>query len=343
MESAGNFMCVLASSSLWLTGSGLVLWLCLRSRLQTSPGTRAAAGLLVVVQGWIWIGIPVQLDPAWLPPKPVGMPSRTALPIDASQALAPLPADSRLPLAASSMPDPMPMAGAAIAAIWVAGIAIILWRSISGFVALSRMVQALPVAPAEWQSELSALCGKQTLFGKHTIGTPLVLKISNVASPILVQTWGRTCIVFPAWLWESCTASQRTSILLHELAHYRRGDIWRQLAVRLLVLPHWFNPVAWWAARQFEAASEAACDEVACGGDPRQAISYSKALLVLNETILNERLGIRYAHALAISGGSLTERIRRILHPEFQKESQMSRFLILSAMIVLASLATIRI
>jgi beta-lactamase regulating signal transducer with metallopeptidase domain len=230
------------------------------------------------------------------------------------------------------MPDVMLMAGAAASAIWIAGIAALLWRSICGFVALSRMVQALPRAKAEWQNELSALCCKES------IDSLLVLKISNVATPTLVQTWGSPCIVFPAWLWESCTADQRTSILLHELEHYRRGDIWRQLAMRLLVLPHWFNPVAWWVARQFEAASEAACDDVACGGEELRAISYSKALLVLNE-----RLGVRYAHALAISGGSLTERIRRILHPEFRKESQMSRFLILSAMIVLASLATIRI
>jgi len=185
---------------------------------------------------------------------------------------------------------------------------------------------------------LSALCCKQTIRGKPSIGSKLVLKISNVASPMLVQTWGSVSIVVPAWLWESCTAEQRTSILLHELAHYRRGDVWRQLAMRLLVLPHWFNPVAWWAARQFEAASEAACDEVACGGEALQAISYCKALL-----ILNERAGLRYAHALAISGSSLPERIRRVLQPEIQKESQMSRFLILSAMIVLASLATIRI
>jgi beta-lactamase regulating signal transducer with metallopeptidase domain len=374
METAGNFLCVLASSSLWLAGSGLVLWLCLRSRLQLSPGTRAAASVLIVLQGWIWIGIPVQLDPAWIPPIPAGMPSQKAAPIEAVEAVAPLPINSRQPLAASSMPnmsiDPkstgmpsqhaapiesaeavaplpvvsrlpfaasslpevMPMAGAAVAVIWMAGIASLLWRSINGFVALSRMVHGLPRAPMEWQNELSALCRRQK------IGSPLVLKISNVASPMLVQTWGRTCIVVPAWLWESCTASQRQSILLHELAHYQRGDIWRQLAVRLLVLPHWFNPVAWWAARQFEAAGEAACDEVACGDDPVEAISYSKALL-----LLNERLGVRYAQALAISGGSLTERIRRVLQPEFREESQMSRVLILSAMIVLTSLATIRI
>jgi beta-lactamase regulating signal transducer with metallopeptidase domain len=226
----------------------------------------------------------------------------------------------------------MLMASAAVAAIWMAGIAILLWRSIRGFGALSRMVQALPLAPAPWQDELSALCRQQS------IGSPLVLKVGDVATPVLVQTGRRACIVVPAWLWESCTSDQRRSILLHELAHYRRGDLWRQLAMRLLVLPHWFNPVAWWAARQFEAASEAACDEAACGGDPQLAISYSKALL-----ILNQRLGIRYAPALAISGGSLTERIRRVLHPEFHKESQMSRVMILSAMILLISLATIRI
>src|SRR5262249_39729828 len=220
----------------------------------------------------------------------------------------------------------------AAAAIWMAGIAIVLGRSIGALVALSRMVEALPRATAAWQNELSALCVKLK------IAKPLALKIGNVATPLLVQTWGRASIVVPAWLWEWCTADQRTSILLHELAHYRRGDLWRQLAMRLLVLPHWFNPVAWWATRQFEAASEAACDEAACAGDPLVAISYSKALLVLNE-----RAGLRYASALAISGGSLTERIRRVLHPEFHKESHMSRFLVLAAMIMLTCLATIRI
>src|SRR5262245_6144414 len=328
MESADKLMYAIASSSLWLASSGLVLWLCLRNRLHLSPGTRAMASLLIVLQGWIWIGIPVRFDPAWITPPPTGIPSQqaagtvpvqNAAGIDAAEAIAPpafdepLPLDARLPFTASSMPSVMPMAGAAAAATWMAGIVVLLARSICGILALSRVVHALPRAPVEWQNELSALCRKQK------IGSPLVLKISTVVAPMLFQTWRDACIVVPAWLWESCTADQRTSILLHELAHYQRGDIWRQLAMRLLVLPHWFNPVAWWAARQFEAASEAACDDAACGGDPQQAISYSKALLVLNE-----RLGIRYAPALAISGGSLTERIRRVLHPDFQKERQMS-------------------
>lgn len=332
MELAEKLLCVLAGSSLWLTGSGLVLWICLRSRRQLSPGTRAAASFLVVLQGWIWIGIPVQIDASWIKSKRTDFQAPRAAPIVARQLVAVRPPASGLSITVSSVSAPKFLAVPVVAAIWICGIAVILWRSLRGFVALYQMVRTLQPAPVEWQSELTALCGQLK------IGSPIVLKISNVATPMLVQTWGFACVVFPAWLWESCTPEQRTSILLHELAHYQRRDIWRQLVVRLLVLPHWFNPVAWWAARQFEAASEAACDEAACGNDLLQAISYSKALL-----ILNERMGIRYAHSLAVSGGSLTERIRRILHPEFRKESQMSRFLILSVMIVLAGLSTIRI
>jgi len=338
MESTDKIFYLLVSSSLWLTGAGLVLWLCLKSHLQISPGTRAAASVLAVLQGWIWFGIPVQLDTAWIYPLPTSIQSLETSRADDLRVLASRPLQSRLRSgserfsAASLIPSILPVLVAAACVIWIAGIAVLLGKSTSGFLALSRVVRALPRAPMEWQTELSELCCSQAI-----IRAP-VLKLSNVATPMLVQTLDGICIVVPTWLWESCTAGQRTSILLHELAHYRRGDLWRQLAVRLLVLPHWFNPVAWWAAGQFQAACEAACDDAACGRDPLVAISYSRALLGLNE-----RIGVHYAHALAISGSSLTDRIRRLLRPEFQNESQLSRFLILAAMIVLISMATIRI
>jgi beta-lactamase regulating signal transducer with metallopeptidase domain len=377
MVSARDFLFVLGSSSLWLTGSGLVLWLCLQSRLRLSPGTCAVASILVVLQGWIWIGIPVQVNLAWLPPQQVRSFANNAAASDAAQAMAtqtsgqaPVlepssaseaqskahshpqadspslasvgPIASAVEVGTVSWVPPLMWLAAGLGTIWLAGIVILIWRSVRGFVALSRMVQTLPDASGDWQGELL----KQCRYLK--IATPPVLKVGEVAAPLLVQTLRRACVVVPACLWESFDAEQRRSILLHELAHYRRGDVWRQLAMRLLILPHWFNPVAWWAARQYEAASEVACDAIACGGDLLAAISYSKVLLVLNESMRNEafvdhRLGIRHAQALAISGWSLTERVRHILHPDSQKESHMSRFLILSAMIGLTVLAGIRI
>src|SRR5205823_13383777 len=124
--------------------------------------------MLIVLQGWIWIGIPVQIDSEWIHPQPTGTASQKAVPTDAAEAATPLPFglrsfDSRLLIRASFMPNAMPIAGAAAAAIWMAGIAIIVWRSICAFVALSRMVHALPGAKVEWQNELSALCAKQKM------------------------------------------------------------------------------------------------------------------------------------------------------------------------------------
>ncbi len=49
-------------------------------------------------------------------------------------------------------------------------------------------------------------------------------------------------------------------ILLHELSHIQRADIfWNWLAFAAQTL-HWFNPLAWIAARRFRADRELACD-----------------------------------------------------------------------------------
>lgn len=350
MAIAESFVGMLAYSSVWLTVSGLVLWLCLRSRLPMSPGTQAAASFLILLQGWLWFGIPVHLHLARLEPTPSAGSSPNTIAVTAQHHVLPAHLDvplSRRPDALNHEPDNNAFDRKSVAdvaamawwqiarwliVLWLGGIAIALWRSVRAQAALSRLVRRLPLAPLEWQAELTNRCADLA------IKSQIELRVGNVATPILVQTWQSASIVFPAWLWESCTIEQRTSILRHELAHYRRRDIWRLLAVRLLALPHWFNPVAWWAARQFEAATEAACDEAACGGNALEAVGYAKALLYLSE-----RLSNRHAQALSLSGGSLSERIRRILSPEFQKEPQMSRFLILSSLFLLTGLATIRI
>src|SRR4051794_36667213 len=105
MEFTETLMRVLASCSLWLTVSGLVLWLGLRSRLRLSPATRAAASMLIVLQGWIWVGIPVQIESAWINPHAIGIPAQKAALIDAAEGATPLQFDSGLLIAASLVPD----------------------------------------------------------------------------------------------------------------------------------------------------------------------------------------------------------------------------------------------
>ena len=59
-------------------------------------------------------------------------------------------------------------------------------------------------------------------------------------------------------------------MLLHEAQHVRRHDILKSLIARVLVLPQWFNPVAWMALRRFDEAAEWACDEVCRAKDPER-------------------------------------------------------------------------
>ncbi len=49
-------------------------------------------------------------------------------------------------------------------------------------------------------------------------------------------------------------------ILMHELTHYRRHDLFYKWFVMLVCTIHWFNPIAHLVARQVEEACELSCD-----------------------------------------------------------------------------------
>ena len=82
-------------------------------------------------------------------------------------------------------------------------------------------------------------------------------------------------LVVPAGLWQRLAPAGRLSILRHELAHLQRRDLLKSILVRLLMLPHWFNPLAWLAVRRFDEAAEWACDEVAKGADLEGCRAYA--------------------------------------------------------------------
>ena len=99
---------------------------------------------------------------------------------------------------------------------------------------------------------------------------------------------GRTCrprlvpvaryrLIVPADAWRTLEQSQRLLILRHELAHIERHDVWKSLAMRILALPHWFNPLVWHIVRRFDESTEWACDEAAAGAAPDRIPDYARA------------------------------------------------------------------
>lgn len=87
-------------------------------------------------------------------------------------------------------------------------------------------------------------------------------------------------------------------VLVHELTHYKRRDIWLKTLALLANIVHWFNPFMWYMVRLVERDTELACDEAALRQlPPEEHAVYGRA--ILNAT---EKLGVR-SEELPPAGG----------------------------------------
>lgn len=50
-------------------------------------------------------------------------------------------------------------------------------------------------------------------------------------------------------------------MLKHELVHYKRKDLWYKLLIVATTTLNWFNPIAYWMAREISIQCEISCDE----------------------------------------------------------------------------------
>lgn len=66
----------------------------------------------------------------------------------------------------------------------------------------------------------------------------------------------------------------------HEMVHIKRFDaLWKMLA-RLVVILHWWNPIAWLLWRDFERVCEYSCDEIVMQGKTKREIKEYLQLLI---------------------------------------------------------------
>ena len=160
--------------------------------------------------------------------------------------------------------------------LWATGIAFIAGRSAWAYVRFVRRFPASRETPPDWADEWTSLQLEAGLPGS----VPLV--VAEHAGPVLCRLPRGYRLIVPADAWRTLEPSQRLLILRHELAHIERHDVWKSLAMRILALPHWFNPLVWRIVRRFDESAEWACDEAAAGAAPERVPDYARALLQLS-------------------------------------------------------------
>lgn len=139
------------------------------------------------------------------------------------------------------------------------------------------------------------------------IGRPVELCVNpQVSSPMLVGYF-HPCIILPD---ADVPEKDFQYIVMHELTHYKRRDIWYKWLVQFAVCLHWFNPFVHLMSREIDRACEFACDEavvakmgygyaadygktllnaMAAGGTFREPLAV--ITMSANKELLRERLG----------------------------------------------------
>ena len=163
---------------------------------------------------------------------------------------------------------------AATMAIWALGG--ILWFSIQGWRCirfrwlLSKGTMA-PPALQQMSNEAAARLGMPS--------SPDVWLMNGAMSPMLWGTGQSSLLIFPERLLGRLDDESTQSLLMHELAHFRRRDHLVRIIALLVTGFYWWHPVVWWARREIEASEEECCDAIVVHAMTAPPKRYAEAIL----------------------------------------------------------------
>jgi uncharacterized protein (TIGR03435 family) len=239
--------------------------------------------------------------------------------------------DVFLPIQINEAPSPATVSNAQrvemllpwIVSAWLSGVIVLLARVGAGWWHVRRLHHLALASPSSnWQATGSRIASRLGLARFIRI-----VQLSHVDVPLVVGCL-RPIVVLPIAAISQLNAAQVEAILAHELAHVRRHDYLVNLMQTLAETLLFYHPAVWWLSARIRDEREHCCDDVAVAvcGDPA---GYAAALAEL-EAWRSGELSL----AAAATGGSLLNRVRRILRVEISDDSPTSALTIGLAMLV---------
>ena len=200
--------------------------------------------------------------------------------------------------------------------IWIMGVLALSMRYLAGWTyTLHLRRRGTREVGQRWQEQ------RTRLAQQLGVTRPVRLVASALVHVPMVAGWLRPIILMPVSVFTGLTPRQVEMVIAHELAHIRRHDYLVNLMQAMCETLLFYHPAVWWVSQRIRVEREHCCDDlvVAVCSD---AFTYAEALTKMEQVRqTTPRL------ALAATGGSLMDRVRRLLEGPTETAPGAARWL----------------
>lgn len=212
-----------------------------------------------------------------------------------------------------------------IGVIWLMGISILFSQTILSYLITYRRLKS---AVRFNKFRLVKQCAELARV-KYNEG----IYISNQFNvPVLFGTL-RPKIILPL-IANKLTETELKHVILHEMIHKKRCDMWMNVLWAVALFINWFNPILWIVHHFYSRDMERACDEKVIqilGMDKKKLYALSLMKIALN---MNKK-NLCY-EALAFSKGNVKQRVKNVLSLK-----KYSKAIILFSLVLVLMISTI--
>jgi len=212
------------------------------------------------------------------------------------------------PMPAFTPPPRLPVSVAAWTVLaWSAvSLGLLFWLTLRWRQVACDVRRATP-APA-WLGELF----EEVKYLTGVRGTVRLGLTDRAMSPAVCGLF-RPVILLPLSLVEKLSPTQLRAVLLHELTHLRRGDVWMNCAQALVQIVYWWHPLLWFANSRIRRVREEAVDDAVMLALRDEAETYAPTLLEVAKLAFHRPLASLCLVGILESRSALRQRVERLM------------------------------
>ncbi len=158
--------------------------------------------------------------------------------------------------------------------IWIVGVVAWFSCALVKILRFRKWVKNAFPAPGALQRECDRLADRMGVSAR-----PQLLLVCGSISPMIWSAGGVPKLLFPLELLARLSRDGRETLLLHELAHIKRGDHWVRVVELFTTGIYWWHPAVWLARREIHCAEEESCDAMVLSYMSSSGRVYADALL----------------------------------------------------------------